>query len=84
MVKTSLISIRVDTHTLHMIDGYVAARRYLTRSAAINNVLKNVIECSTAPDIDEILHSHNMYDEGYTLKIHRKQKINTPQVVTDN
>lgn len=50
MKQKKLISVRIDTDILKVLDEYAKYGRYWSRSALINNILESVIERTDSHD----------------------------------
>lgn len=68
MDKMKLISVRIDPKTLKKIDDLAASTNYRTRSGIIQDILRNVLECSNESTLWKIIDTFYAFDKGYVLQ----------------
>lgn len=68
MEKMKLISIRLEPDILREIDTLASKHDYLKRSAIINNILRNVIKCSSPGTLWKIISTYSPHTCGYTVQ----------------
>lgn len=67
MKRKELISVRVSKTLVQTIDLYAASQKYLNRSRCIENALVAVFECTSTPEIEQILNCYDPYSEGLEI-----------------
>lgn len=81
MEKLKLISLRIEPETLAKIDELAKRHGYYTRSAIINRLLANVLNCSDKDTLWRMLSTYNAHQIGYevSFKVNAEKLANLPK-----
>ena len=74
-MRTKLISVRLDEDLVAKLSSMCVNRPYYNRSFLINIILRNVLECSDAGTLRQIISSFNAYSDGFTVHFVRDKKV---------
>lgn len=75
MMKTTLISIRLNDELKRKLDELVERHPYFTRSFIINHLLSAVLDCTAGDGVWDILKSADPYDDKISIHVVTPYKI---------
>ena len=75
MERTKLISVRIETENLQVIDELCKTRPYLNRSRVINRLLTAMLRCNTGTGLFDTLNCYDPYDDGIRVVVLTKNPL---------
>ena len=63
MERTKLISVRIESENLKVIDELCKPRPYLNRSRVINRLLTAMLRCNTGTGLFDTINCYDPYDD---------------------
>lgn len=74
MLKTKLISLRVDEDVLSLVEAFISKRPYLDRSKFIQRVLTAALKCSDEDTLHCMVDTNDPFSDGVILRAHLLEK----------
>ena len=68
MVKSQLISVRIEPEVMQRLEQHIRKERHITRSFVINRILNAVLGCADTRTICDILITGYPREKGYVIR----------------
>lgn len=75
MKRTTLISLRINTETLKVVDKLAPISFGKSRTSVINDLLLALVFCASDDDLRKILESYDPYSDGIVVNIVKQPKL---------
>lgn len=75
MKRTTLISLRINTETLKVVDKLVPLSFGKSRTSVINDLLQALVFCTSDDNIRKVLESYDPYSDGIVVNIDKQPKL---------